>query len=760
MPDRSRIRVTRRHFLAGAVVTAGALTTAAALMRCHQEGAHLAVPGDTQQALDAHPDWLPPRSDVRVFIGEPGAPEATKTTVEPGNTFSPGMRTFGVTWWLRAAGGAFFAPEKAPLDDLHWSYEDGYLPLIHCRAAFRGLEVQHRLFQDGNSLDRTEAVCAEIQVQNTAATAARVQLYLALRSLGPAGGPLTDLAVGDDGLSLCLAGRKLPLLAVDQAPAAIGCDVGDPAPLAKRGEAPRAKQAKDAAGWCFGLLRYDLQLAPGAAWAVHLDCPQQTFGSIQDGFAGQAKPRPAGYAARAQAHLEGWRARFGRVRVATPSPEFDHAFLAGAQHMLTATVGDQVRIAPLSYPLPWLRDGVYIIRALDQMGWHEQARAATEYVARNDFYGGFGAEGDAPGQGIWALVEHYRLTGDRDWLATTYAAIRRKCDWLFRMRRAERPIQVTTDTPVLSLMQAHRALGVICLAASDGVIAGTMDHGTLGSLGWVNHWALAGLRSAAYAARELGRDEDARRWEDEAAELRAALGDLYLRNPQQLEMDRTLNSLYWPTRAWEDEPERVRAGFDRWWAANRGEGAHFRPEPYWLYFEAGQAHNALRLGERERAWQVIEYRLAHQDLPGLYGWREGGNGVGMENALQGASLIRDLRGCQQFDSITPHGWSQAEIWLLQRALLVEEWQGQLLLFAGVPKEWLAAGQRIRFDNLPTWYGHVSAELDVSTGGRSARVTASGITAGTRIVLRLPGGDVAGAADEQGGFTAECVTCGP
>ena len=105
---------------------------------------------ETLRQLETHPEWLPPRSDLRVFLGEPGAPEATKTAVEPGNTFSPGMLTFGVTWWLRLpASGAFFAPETAPLDSLAWSYVEGSLPAIRCQVEFGGLNAEHILFQDG-----------------------------------------------------------------------------------------------------------------------------------------------------------------------------------------------------------------------------------------------------------------------------------------------------------------------------------------------------------------------------------------------------------------------------------------------------------------------------------------------------------------------------------------------------------------------------------------------------------------------------------
>jgi hypothetical protein len=432
-----------------------------------------------------------------------------------------------------------------------------------------------------------------------------------------------------------------------------------------------------------------------------------------------------------------------------PDDHFRNAFYAGLQHMLTAVVGDQARIAPLAYPLPWLRDSVYIIRCFDLAGFHDLARAATEYCARNDFFGGFGAEGDAPGEGIWALVQHYRITRDEAWLAKVYPAVRRKCEWLFRMRRAQGPIQVVVDTPVLAFTHAERAAGVICIAARDGLIMGTMDHGVTYALGWVSHWALCGLHEAAYAAHELGLESDATAYEAEATELEAALKAFIERTPEYFDWERTVNSLLWPTRAWEKEPQRIASGFNAWWEKQRGTRENYQPEPYWLYFEFAQAHNALLLGQRERAWQVVQHRLQHQDLPGLYGWREGGEGVGTANATRGVTLIPHLRGCHKFDSITPHGWSQAEMWLLQRAVLVEEWQDGLLLFAGVPSAWLAPGARVAFRNFPTWYGQASAELVVDEQGRSATIALSGIQAGVPVRVRLPGREIEATSDGSG-----------
>ena len=296
---------------------------------------------ETIEKLNAHPEWIPPRSDVRVFLGEPGAPEATKTTVEPGNVFSPGMLTFGVTWWLRFPGdGSFFATETAPLESLHWRYEEGCLPLIHCETQVHGLDVQHSLFQDGTAADYSEAVCARLRLSNPGTAPASVQVFIALRSLGPAGGPLPDLAVEANRRGFVQPTANLPLLIVDRAPDAIGCGVGDPSPRARQGEVPTEAACQDKDGWAYGLLRYDLTIPAGESWTVRLDCPQQTQRRFQHLGSCSAAPRPEAFEERSQAHLNDWRARFAGIELDVPDPDFRNAFFAGVQHLLTAMVGD------------------------------------------------------------------------------------------------------------------------------------------------------------------------------------------------------------------------------------------------------------------------------------------------------------------------------------------------------------------------------------------------------------------------------------
>ena len=270
-------------------------------------------------------------------------------------------------------------------------------------------------------------------------------------------------------------------MAVDRLPDAAGCGVGDPSPLAQAGAMPAQAQRRRPGRLVFWPAA--LRPAPAAWRKLAGDAGLPAADLRRPG--GRAALRRAGlpradFDRRLADHLAEWRGRFAGIELDVPDPDFQHAFFAGLQHLLTAMVGDQARIAPLAYPLPWLRDSIYIIRCLDLAGFHDLARAATGLVARNDFFGGYGAEGDAPGQGLWALVQHYRLTHDLDWLKEVYPSIQRKVEWLLRMRQATRPLQVCADTPVLAFTHAQRASGVICLPAKDRLIQG--DDGRRGQL--------------------------------------------------------------------------------------------------------------------------------------------------------------------------------------------------------------------------------------------------------------------------------------
>ena len=106
----------------------------------------------------------------------------------------------------------------------------------------------------------------------------------------------------------------------------------------------------------------------------------------------------------------------------------------------------------MSYPLWWLRDGAYVVNALNQGGFHEFAREACLGIEGKNAFGGFGSEGDAPGAIIWIISEHYLLTRDMDFLRKMYPTIESNAKLLINMRHTDKPVKRLTEFCIPQLM--------------------------------------------------------------------------------------------------------------------------------------------------------------------------------------------------------------------------------------------------------------------------------------------------------------------
>jgi hypothetical protein len=346
----------------------------------------------------------------------------------------------------------------------------------------------------------------------------------------------------------------------------------------------------------------------------------------------------------------------------------------------------------VSYPLWWLRDGVYVVNALDKGGFHDFAKRAVMRVADRDAFGGFGAEGDGPGEGIWMLSEHYFMTGEVDFLREAYPHIERKADLLCKMLQTEIPIKRHSDsrTPANALAPDS---DLMCLAAEDGMIMGRMDGHF--PIVWINGFAYFGLKRAAMCAEVLGLDGS--RFTQAAQKLQTTLN----RKVPELfgENDRNPNSAFWPTGWASRDDKHIQQGFENFWNTVRCPNGEYTREPLWTYFEAGQAHNYLLLGQRERTWTTIEHFLTSHTAPGLYTYSEG-------NSDENSSLQwQRTRGWDYIKYVTPHGWTAAELFLLLRDCLAREEGDKLVIGSGIPAAWLNADFEIK--DLPTHFGKVS-----------------------------------------------------
>ncbi|MEP6988516.1 MAG: hypothetical protein ABI970_23135, partial [Chloroflexota bacterium] len=406
----------------------------------------------------------------------------------------------------------------------------------------------------------------------------------------------------------------------------------------------------------------------------------------------QKPPQPNTSVNKAQQdYIKHWKQN-QKIQLDLPDQRFVDAFFAQINFLYMFTVYNQPRISPISYPLWWLRDGSYAITALDKGGYHDFAEHAVRGAAHRDAFGGFGAEGDGPGEGIWMLSEHYLLIGSLDFLRDVYPDIERKADLLIKMLHTEVPITGVTEIRTPQMMLAPDS-DLMCLPADDGMIMGRMDGHF--PIVWVNAFAYFGLRRAAMCAALMG--QDGSRFNEAATELQKTMNrrapELFGKN------DRDPNSAFWPTGWASRDSEVIKRGFENFWNTVRCPDGVYTREPMWTYFEAGQAHNYLLLGQVDRTWITIEHFLTEQIAPGLYTYSEGNNDE--NSSLQ----WQRTRGWDRIHYVTPHGWTAAEFFLLLRDCLAREEGDKLIIGSGIPAAWLTKAFSVR--NLPTHFGSLS-----------------------------------------------------
>lgn len=294
------------------------------------------------------------------------------------------------------------------------------------------------------------------------------------------------------------------------------------------------------------------------------------------------------------------------------------------------------------------------------------------------------------------LSEHYLLTGSLDFLKDVYHYIERKADMLIQMLHTNTPILRPSGFRTAAMM-LNPDSDLMCLPADDGLIMGRMDGHF--PIMWINAFAYLELRRAALCATALGLDGS--RYTQAADELQATLKR---RTPELFgKNDRDPNSAFWPTGWASRDDENIQRGFENYWNTVRCPEGQYTREVMWTYFEAGQAHNYLLLGQPKRAWTTIEYFLREHIAPGLYTYSE-------SNGDENSSLQwQRTRGWDHISYVTPHAWTAAELFLLLRDCLAREEGDSLIIGSGIPKAWLNSAFEVK--ELPTYFGKLSFKYE-------------------------------------------------
>ncbi|MBC8081521.1 MAG: hypothetical protein H7X86_14350 [Gorillibacterium sp.] len=655
--------------------------------------------------LEAHPEWIAPRSDEHTVIGVANTRDHRKTFVEPGGSFSPGVATFGVSVWVYDHDAAkLYAPEIMAREELIWSWDKGYLPIVNSGWSADQVEVEQQLLAD--SVKGLEHIVNSLQVRvkNGGKAQRKCTIYIVIRPYGPAGGGIRVLGGEAYDAKEVLIDNRVILLAKTPANrfgavsySQHGQEISVPL---RSGHLPSDCSVWDEdwsrPGCCSGALAYEVLLQPGEQQVYEFDFYVHP---VEHDYMESFRAYHARSFETKLAKVRGdWEKVLRQTDLEVPDERFRNAYYSTLAQFLIAAVDHEPRIATITYPLFWLRDGVYIINALDKAGLHDEARLQLDKLKDYLFAGGFGAEPDAFGEAIWPFLTHYRLTGDKAWLQEIYPFISHRADWIIRCRHTTEYLYDDVEMRVPDQRNSAQT-DLICEPAKDGLIIGRMDWHR--PIIWINAFSYLGLQAVAEMAEDLGLTEDSAHYAAEAEDLKEALKRYALINFGDNERD-TVCAI-WPTRAFSTDSAHVLENMEKWWQQVRLQGkGEYKAEPLWKYFELGQAHNYLWVGDRDKVWLSVDHYLEHHDVKGLYGWLEDNHDI--------VEFWSRIEGWYKLPSRQPHGWVSSEFFLLLRDMLAYE-QGQTLVIGeGIPAAWMAEQRPLHVLRLPTHFGPVDVEI--------------------------------------------------
>jgi hypothetical protein len=406
----------------------------------------------------------------------------------------------------------------------------------------------------------------------------------------------------------------------------------------------------------------------------------------------------------------------GGVRVEPASLPIAAMLQNQSAHLLMGLEGDQTRPGdPTSYPLQWLRDGAYTVVAMARGGRVDVARDLVIPFAQNDFFGGFGAEGDAPGEALWVLYEVAQAADDPALDHALWPHVRRKADFILELLKTRQEVRRPYSGP-LTVKDPDNDL--VAYPASDGLINGRMDwhQPTL----FINAFAWRGLEDAAKFADRVKAPDEARRWRAAAAGVQAAWRKKFA--TEGFANPRTTASLLWPTRIAAGDLPQVKALL-----AETSTG--FTEQPLWTYFEVAHAHQFMNVGQVGKAWETVDNLNAFSPFPQLGLLWEGGE----EPRLGWDSY----RGWKHAPTTMPHYWASAEMMLFAEEALASVDDAaaspSLVIGAGIKPEWLK--QPISVTGVGTLVGPVDWRWD----GRAVTVAVRDPQVGVRLGPAFPAG---------------------
>lgn len=404
-----------------------------------------------------------------------------------------------------------------------------------------------------------------------------------------------------------------------------------------------------------------------------------------------------------------WTDKLDRVGFELADKAVEYTVKTQIAYILLNNDGVVIQPGARSYNRTWMRDGAIISSTLMRLGFFEEVRDFLNWYAERvepdglvppilftsgEVYDGWGRniEWDSQGQFIYAIMEYYRFTGDRDFLEKHFEAVHRAMKYLVTLRER------TLDPKHYEHLEAgERLKGILPPSIShEGFITPMHSY-------WDDFWAIRGWADGIEMSEILGRKFLADWAKDESKKFSTSIRESIEKTIAWKSLDyipvdadkgtpdpTSIAIAMFPTEAWQVLPaEILDRTFREYNRMVKERDASSLPYSYTPY----EVRNILALA-------TLGYR---QEAFNLHGILFKGRRPAPWNEFAEVVLSDSRKGVYIGDM--PHTWVGAGYVNSVRGLIVmeEDKSKTLNLLFGTPREWLV-GDGIVLSNFPTHFG--------------------------------------------------------
>ncbi len=518
--------------------------------------------------------------------------------------------------------------------------------------------------------------------------------------------------------------RVVPLTTPDGFGAA-EFDEGDITGFISADSLPPRQQITDHTGYGSAALRFAFDLFPGEKDTVCLGIPFHAASpnprELLDG-----QPAPAFVNKRLQRILDFWTAKLNVVEFRLPASgdKLVNSIRSNLAYILINRDGPGIQPGSRSYERSWIRDGSMTSSALLKMGIQPEVKEFLDWYSRYQYPNGKVPcvvdrrgpdpvpENDSHGELIFGLMQYYLFTGDTAFLGDKFRHISGSVDYM--------------NSLISRRLTAKYKNGGDSLRAFYGLLPESISHEGYSAKPmhsyWDDFWGLKGFKDAAQAANLLGRRPDFQKFAAARDSFHTHLyqsvqlavqnhGIDYIPGSVELgDFDATSTAIaVYPCNELHHLPQPyARNTFDRYYDFFQKRRAGAIDWENYTPYEVRLAGTFNYLNQPERAHALLDFFFADQRPAAWNQWAE--------------VVWRD-RNAPKFIGDMPHTWVGSDFISAARSMFVyeDELRRQLVLGAGLYREWTDAPQGMAVNSLPTYYGILNFAVQITASGYRVEV---------------------------------------